>query len=104
MSDKIYTVDDIKTVLHPIFSGYSVKKAILFGSYVKGMANSRSDIDLLLDSGLRGLKFVGLIEDIRTALDKEVDVFDNDSLKQKYKMFAKIIKKAYLCRNLTFWL
>lgn len=76
MSDKIYTVEEIKTVLHPVFSSHSVRKAVLFGSYVKGIANSDSDIDLLLDSGLRGLSFVGLIEDIRTVLDKEVDVLD----------------------------
>ena len=59
MRDTIYTIDDIKTVLHPIFIKHSVKKAILFGSYVKGLANQNSEVDLLLDSGLRGLKFVG---------------------------------------------
>jgi hypothetical protein len=31
---------------------------------------------LLLDSQLRGLRFIGLTEDIRSALDKDVDVFD----------------------------
>lgn len=76
MSERIYSIDDIKETLHPIFTGYNVKKAVLFGSYGKGLANEKSDVDLLLDSGLRGLKFVGLIEDIRLALDKEVDVFD----------------------------
>ena len=73
MCDTIYTIDDIKAALHPVFVKHSVKKAILFGSYVKGIANKDSDVDLLLDSGLRGLKFVGLIEDVRLALDKEVD-------------------------------
>ena len=36
------------------------------------MANAKSDVDLLLYSGLKGLKFVGLIEDIRGALEKDV--------------------------------
>lgn len=76
MTEQIYSIDDIRNVLHPIFSGYNVKRAVLFGSYGKGIANENSDVDLLLDSGLRGLQFVGLIEDIRTALDKDVDVFD----------------------------
>ena len=92
MSDKIYTVDDIKAILHPVFSGYSVKKAVLFGSYVKGMANKKSDIDLLLDSGLKGLSFVGLIEDIRTALDKEVDVFDVSHIVPHSKISSEILK------------
>lgn len=92
MSDKIYTIDDIKTVLYPIFSLYSIKKAILFGSYVKGLANQKSDVDLLLDSGLKGLSFVGLIEDIRTALDKEVDVFDVAHIMPQSKISSEILK------------
>ena len=90
MSDIIYTVDDIKAVLHPIFTGYNIKKAVLFGSYVKGMANKTSDIDLLLDSGLKGLKFVGLIEDIRRALDKEVDVFDVTHINPQSRISSEI--------------
>lgn len=76
MCEKIYTIDDIKSALKPVFTSYNINKAVLFGSYVKGLANEKSDVDLLLDSGLKGLKFVGLIEDVRTALDKDVDVFD----------------------------
>ena len=76
MSEYVYNIDEIRTRLYPVFNGHNIKKAILFGSYVKGTADKNSDIDLLLDSGMRGLRFVGLIEDIRSALNKEVDVFD----------------------------
>ncbi|MDD6483908.1 MAG: nucleotidyltransferase domain-containing protein [Clostridiales bacterium] len=76
MSDNIYTINNIQSALNPVFNKYQIRKATLFGSYAKGLATPQSDIDLLLDSGLRGLKFVGLIEDIHTALNKEVDVFD----------------------------
>ena len=90
MCDSICTIDDIKAVLHPVFVKHSVKKAVLFGSFVKGLANSQSDIDLLLDSGLRGLKFVGLIEDVRAALDKEVDVFDETHIIPNSKISSEI--------------
>ena len=96
MRDTIYTIDDIKTVLHPIFIKHSVKKAILFGSYVKGLANQNSDVDLLLDSGLRGLKFVGLIEDVRSALDKEVDVFDQSHIIPNSRIFNEISKDGVI--------
>lgn len=92
MSDKIYTIDDIKAALFPVFSNYNVRKAVLFGSYVKEIANSKSDIDLLLDSGLRGLGFVGLIEDIRTALDKDVDVFDVSHIVPQSRISSEILK------------
>ena len=92
MCDTIYTIDDIKMVLNPVFAKHNVKKAILFGSYVKGLANQNSDVDLLLDSGLRGLKFVGLIEDVRSALDKEVDVFDKTHIIPNSKISSEIYK------------
>ena len=92
MCDTIYTIDDIKSVLQPVFIKHNVKSAILFGSYVKGLANGNSDVDLLLNSGLRGLKFVGLIEDVRSALDKEVDVFDETHIVPNSKIFSEIAK------------
>ena len=36
----------------------------------------KSDIDLLVDSGLKGLRFIGLLEEVQSVLDKEVDLFD----------------------------
>ena len=92
MTDSIYTIDDIKGVLHSVFVKHNIKKAVLFGSYVKGVAVADSDVDLLLDSGLRGLKFVGLIEDVRRALDKEVDVFDVTHIIPDSKIFSEISK------------
>ena len=76
MTDYIYSIPEIKHILSPIFDQYEVNKAILFGSYSKAEATENSDIDLLVDSGLRGFRFIGLSEDIREALDKDIDVFD----------------------------
>lgn len=76
MSDQIYTVAQIKEMLNPVFRQSNIRKAVLFGSYGKECANKESDLDLLVDSGLRGLKFAGLIEDVRKAVDKDVDVLD----------------------------
>lgn len=92
MCDTIYSVDKIKNVLYPVFVRHNVKKAVLFGSYVKGMADKNSDVDLLLDSRLRGLKFVGLIKDVRSALDKEVDVFDETHIIPGSKISSEIQK------------
>lgn len=96
MCDTVYSVDEIKTVLFPIFVRYNVKKAVLFGSYVKGLADKNSDVDLLLDSGLRGLKFIGLIEDVRSALDKEVDVFDETHIIPNSKIDSEISKDGFV--------
>ena len=77
MNKSIYSLEDIKNKLSPVFLLYNVKSAVLFGSYAKGYATESSDIDLLVDSNLKGLKFFALLEDVKEALDeKEVDLFD----------------------------
>ena len=76
MSDIIYTQDQIRNILYPVFKEHHVHKALLFGSNVKGMARVESDIDIVVDSGLSGLSFYGLLEDIVTSLDKKVDLLD----------------------------
>ena len=76
LNDIIYTQDQIRKILYPVFKEHHVHKALLFGSYVKGMARAESDIDIVVDSGLRGLSFYGLLEDVVTSLNKNVDLLD----------------------------
>ena len=53
-----------------------MRKAVLFGSYARSAATSRSDVDLWVDSGLRGLSFFGLLEDVCQSLHCPVDLID----------------------------
>lgn len=76
----IYTTEQIKAILFPIFQSYNVQKAVLFGSYAKGTPREKSDIDILVDSGLHGLAFYGLLEDVVTSLDKPVDLIDHSEI------------------------
>ena len=73
---KIYTIQELQKILSPIFQQNGVRQAILFGSYAKGYATAKSDIDLLVDSGLRGLAFFGLLEDVASAVDAPIDLLD----------------------------
>lgn len=70
------SISDISTVLTPVFDDYGISRAVLFGSVAKGTATDKSDLDLLVDSKLRGLRFVGFIEAVRRAVGMPVDVFD----------------------------
>lgn len=46
----------------------------LFGSYAKGYASDRSDIDLCVSTSLTGLDYAGLAEDFRQELHKNIDL------------------------------
>lgn len=78
MFNNINTLDYIKEKAIPIFRQYPVNKAILFGSFAKGEANDKSDIDLYIDTGgeLKGLDFIGLLETLVDAFKTDIDLID----------------------------
>lgn len=96
MSNAIYTISQLKEKLVPVFVDNRVRRAVLFGSYGKGSATEESDIDLLVDSDLKGLRFVGLIEAIRAAVDKDVDIFDITHVEKGSKIDLEIQKTGVL--------
>ena len=62
----------------------------MFGSYAKGTATTRSDVDILVDSGLRGLAFFGLLEDVAAALETPVDLLDVTQIRQSSSIGREI--------------
>ena len=78
MSEKIYTIEEIKEMLKEILKDQPVYQVILFGSYAKKQATKNSDVDLLIDtkSELRGFALLKLICKIQDKLQKEIDGFE----------------------------
>lgn len=94
--DTIYTIEQIKDILSPIFQNYNVQRAILFGSYAKGTPQEKSDIDILVDSGLHGLAFYGLLEDVVTFLEKPVDLIDRSEVVPDSEIDNEVKKNGVL--------
>lgn len=69
----VYSVMELRSIIGPVLRYHGIHRAVLFGSYATGCVTGDSDIDLLVDSGLCGLRFFGLQYDIQEALGKEVD-------------------------------
>lgn len=86
----MYTIQDIKKLLAPIMKKYSIKSAILFGSVAKNSATPQSDIDLLVDSGLKGIAFYGLLEEIVEKLNTKVDLIDVSQIEVGSKIEKEI--------------
>lgn len=85
-----YSISELRKNLQPIFLEHNVKKAILFGSYSKGEETDYSDVDILVDSGLKGLSFYGLLYDISDKLKKDVDLFDYRQFSSSSPIFKDI--------------
>ena len=88
----LLTVDKIKAVCAPLFEQYGVKYAYLFGSYAKGKATERSDVDLLISMPLNGLRFYELVEVLRESLKKKVDLLDETQLDNNSVLVKEILR------------
>lgn len=86
------TIDFLKQTLGPILRSYNITEAKIFGSYAKGCPAGYSDVDIYVDSGLRGLKFFGLLEDVVTALPIDVDLVDKRTLLPDGPLYQEIMR------------
>ena len=88
----ILELEDIVRRCSKVLNKYDVSFCYLFGSYAKGIATQTSDVDLLISANIKGIKFYALIEEIRIALHKKVDVLDMNQLKDNIELTEEIFK------------
>ena len=88
----ILTVDEIRDVCSGILKDYPVEYCFLFGSYARGKASAKSDIDLLISSEVSGLRFYELTEKLREALHKKIDLLDAKQLAGNAELLNEVLK------------
>ena len=78
-----YTIDEIKDIVKPIARQYGVESVSLFGSYARGEADEKSDIDFVINKGqMKGLlSYCGFVEDLEAAFSCHIDVVTRTALK-----------------------
>ena len=93
----ILTLDYIISAITRVFSEYkdTISFCYLFGSYAKGYAKEKSDVDLCINTTLTGLKFVGLVEKLHQALKKNVDVIRFQELSTNQDLLNEIMKDGF---------
>jgi len=81
------SLDELKEKILPILKKWEIKRASIFGSYVRGEAKADSDIDILveLDEELSLLDFIGLKLEIEDAIDKRVDLVEFSTIKPAFR-------------------
>lgn len=88
----ILSVEQIKDVCKNVFSDYDIEYCYLFGSYAKGKATEKSDVDLLIATSISGMRFYDLVESVREELKKKVDVLKSEQLNGNPDLMNEILK------------
>ena len=86
--------DELINICSEILSEYDVDYCYLFGSYAKGKASGSSDVDLLISAKVTGLKYYELVERLREALHKKVDVLDTKQLLKNEELLNEVLKEG----------
>ena len=81
---KILTLDSIKALVQPVAKKYDISKIFLFGSYARGEATEKSDVDLLIEGGnYEGLiGYIGLNNHFEHAIGKKIDLLTVSALEE----------------------
>ena len=92
------SVEDIQQKIMPICLEYGIKKAYLFGSYARGEADEKSDVDIRIEKGdnnkLKSLIQVsGFRRKLEEALLKKVDLITIMPKQSLYDIFRKKIQQ-----------
>ncbi|MDR0943812.1 MAG: nucleotidyltransferase domain-containing protein [Ruminococcus sp.] len=94
----IYTIEEIKEKIRPIAEKYNLPAVYLFGSYARGEADEKSDIDIMIDrTGAdfsKPFAYFGLFDDFSDMLSKEVDMITTAALtKTDDRHFRNAVQK-----------
>lgn len=57
---------------------------------MQNLATEKSDIDIFVDSGLKGISFFGLLEDVVNATGKDIDLIDKSQVIEGSKIYNEI--------------
>ena len=90
----ILSIEFIVKTVSDILKEYNdeVSFCYLFGSYAKGTANEKSDVDLFISTSVEGLRFVEIIEKLRVSLNKKIDLIRLSSIKENLQLLNEIMR------------
>lgn len=90
----LLNIDLIKSACKDVFTDYDVEFCYLFGSYAKNRATPTSDVDLLICTQTTGLRYYEMVERLREALQKKVDLLDVKQLLKNEDLLKEVLKSG----------
>lgn len=90
----LLTIDDIKQAVSQVADGKykdGIDFCFLFGSYAKGKATEKSDVDLFVSTSLKGLHYMGFYSALRDALHKDLDLVRAEDVEGNSEFLKEIL-------------
>lgn len=93
---RIFTLEELSSIIKPIIKKYHASKAILFGSYARNEARRSSDIDLFVIAGRNfdPTDIFSIADELYAATGKNVDVYESNEISKKSAIYDTIMKEG----------
>ncbi len=95
-SNYVCSINQIKQACKEVFQKEykEVECAYLYGSYARGEADGRSDIDIIVVCPPIGMKFYGIATDLEEKLHKQIDLHTHRQLVKEEKYLKVVLKEG----------
>jgi len=92
------SIEEIRSYITPVVEKYPIERVILFGSYARGEATEKSDVDLIVESGgkMRNTKIFTLGGELLGVLPVRVDVYDILEIANPSALYENIQKDGVI--------
>ena len=93
----VLTLESIKSSVYSVMEAYkdSIQFCYLFGSYAKGYATEKSDVDLCVSTTLSGFEYLALLEKLKESLHKKVDLLRLSEVKEDEALLVEVMKDGF---------
>ena len=90
----MHTLQNILTILRKhkpeLQRRYPIERLGVFGSYARGEATEKSDIDIAVEiNGVMGLNFIAMADEIENLFGVKTDVVPKRSIKPEYLPYVE---------------
>jgi predicted nucleotidyltransferase len=98
MQSGVYSIEELKTLLAPAFGAYPVRRGYVFGSYSRGAATEKSDIDLFIEplDGFKSYEVCGVLSRAMKLSGKDVDCYSSFDFDENAPIYKTILKDRVL--------
>ena len=94
MKNKFHLKEDIKEMIISILVKHGIKRILVFGSYARNEATTKSDLDLIVDfpEGTSLLDHIGIEIELSEALNMKIDLLSRNGISPYIK--DHVLKEA----------